>query len=211
MRLPIVLATFLVVCSALPLAAQAPPTDAAAPVNDHDVVAILDVGTTEWMATAGPAFGIVIFHSAGGHRYFLPALSWGRILSGPVGPGVLRGRFQWSFEVVPLFGQFAPENTLGLGLTPLLWRWNFEPRGRFAPFAELAGGGLWTRDPVPSRTTTANFTAHAAYGIRYFLRPHAALVASYRLHHISNGNRLERNPGVNAHVLQFGVSVMHPR
>jgi hypothetical protein len=171
----------------------------------------LDVGTSEWMLAAGPAIGVTVFHSAEGHNYFLQTLSWGRILSRPLGPGALRGRFEWAFEVVPLYGQYDPQNTYGFGFTPLLWRWNFEPRGRIVQFAELAGGALWTRDPVPERTTTANFTAHASYGVRYFLRQHLSLVAAYRFHHISNGNRLERNPGVNAHVMQFGVSVLRPR
>ena len=69
---------------------------------------------------------------------------------------------------------------------------------------------LWTKDPVPARTTTTNFTAHAGAGLRIFIRPHDAFIISYRLHHISNGNRLERNPGVNAHVLQFGWSYLRP-
>ena len=170
-----------------------------------------DRGTGEWMATAGPALGVTVFHSAEGHRYFLQSLSWGRVLSRPIGPGALRGRFQWAIEAVPLFGQYDPETTYGIGVTPMVWRWNFEPRGRLVHFAELAGGALWTRDPVPARTTTANFTAHVSYGVRYFLQQHLAVVASYRFHHISNGNRLERNPGVNAHVMQFGVSVLNPR
>jgi hypothetical protein len=184
----------------------------ARPASAQDVVATpaLDEGTTEWMATAGPALGVEVFQSAGGYRYFLQSLSWGRILSSSHGPGVLRGRFEWAFEVIPLYGQYDPENTYGFGFTPLLWRWNFEPRGRFAPFAELAGGALWTRDPVPARTTTSNFTAHVSYGIRYFVRRNLAVVGSYRLHHISNGNRLERNPGVNAHLLQLGLSVLRP-
>ena len=107
-------------------------------------------------------------------------------------------------------GQFAPTHTYGFGLSPLVWRWNFEPRERVATYAEIAGGGLWTTDPVPVRTTTANFTAHAAYGVRYLVRPHHAFVVSYRFHHISNGNRLERNPGVNAHVFQVGFSYLRP-
>jgi hypothetical protein len=170
----------------------------------------LDVGTTEWMVTAGPALGVTVFNSSAGHRYFLQSLSWGRILTSPHAPGLLRGRFQWSVEFIPLFGQYRPQHTYGFGVTPLLWRWNFEPHGRLAPFAELAGGALFTRDPIPADTTTANFTAHVSYGVRYFMTPHASVVASYRFHHISNGNRLERNPGVNAHVLQFGVSVLRP-
>jgi hypothetical protein len=133
------------------------------------------------------------------------------MFTGPIGPGILRGRFQWSFEVVPVYGQYAPDKTYGFGLTPLAWKWNFEPTGRLAPYAELGGGGLWTRSPVPERTTTANFTAHAGMGLRMFIRQQEALTFGYRFHHISNGNRLERNPGVNAHVLQFGWSYFRPR
>ena len=184
---------------------------ATAHAQDVTPTPTLDVGTSEWMVAAGPAIGVTVFHSAEGHNYFLQTLSWGRILSQPLGPGALRGRFEWAFEVVPVFGQYDPQNTFGVGFTPLLWRWNFEPQGRIVQFAELAGGALFTRDPVPARTTTANFTAHAAYGVRYFLRPRLSVVASYRFHHISNGNRLERNPGVNAHVLQFGVSMLQAR
>ena len=170
-----------------------------------------EVGTSELMIAGGPAFGIVLFHSAGGHRYALQTVSWGWMMSQARGSGALRGRFEWAFEVVPIYGQYAPQGTYGFGLTPLAWRWNFEPRGRLAPYAELAGGALWTKDAVPVRTTTSNFTAHAGAGLRIFLRPQDALVISYRLHHISNGNRLERNPGVNAHVLQFGWSYLRPR
>ena len=30
------------------------------------------------------------------------------------------------------------------------------------------------------------------------------VIVGYRLHHISNGNRVARNPGVNAHMLVIG-------
>lgn len=191
--------------------AQTPAGTPPLPTSPSPVEPLFALGAAEWMVTAGPAFGVEVFHSAEGHNYVLNAVSWGRVLTGPVGPGALRGRFQWSLEVIPVFGQYDPVKTLGIGVTPLAWRWNFEPRGRLAPFAELAGGALWTREPVPTGTTTANFTAHAGFGIRYFVRDAQALVLGYRFHHISNGNRLERNPGVNAHVLQAGWSVMRPR
>jgi len=170
----------------------------------------VDRGSSEWMARAGAAFGVQLFHSVGGHKYLLSSLSWGRVLTAAHGPGVLRGRFEWAIEVVPLFAQRTPHRTAGIGVTPLTWRWNFDTRGNVVPFAELAGGLLWTRDPVPSQTARGNFTAHAAYGIRYFFRPSQALVVNYLFHHISNGNRLERNPGVNAHVIQMGLSVIRP-
>jgi hypothetical protein len=199
----------LVVCLGLPAPSLAQDTATAEPAID--VTSLFDVGTSEWMVTGGPAVGVVVFHSAGGHGYALQTVSWGRVLSKPLGPGSLRGRFEWAFEAVPVYGQYRPTRTYGFGFTPLVWRWNFEPRGNLAPYAELAGGALWTRDPVPDTTTTANFTAHAGVGLRVFVRAQQALVLGYRFHHISNGNALERNPGVNAHVFQFGWSHMRPR
>ena len=186
---------------------------AAAPAEQSALIhaSFFEVGTSELMVTGGPAFGIVLFNSAPGHRYALQTLSWGWMMSEPRGSGALRGRFEWAVEVVPIYGQYAPRNTYGFGVTPLAWRWNFEPRGRLAPYAELAGGALWTKDAVPERTTTSNFAAHTGAGVRIFIRPRDAIIISYRLHHISNGNRLERNPGVNAHVLQFGWSYLRPR
>ena len=190
------------------------PTFAQQPVPQTPPEALFDAapllvrGTTEWMVTAGPAWSVSLFHSVGGHSYLLQSVSWGRILTDSIGPAALRGRFVWAVEAIPMFAQWAPAHTYGVGVTPIVWRWNFEPRGRLSTYAELAGGALWTRDPVPERTTTSNFTAHVSYGVRYFIRPRQALVASYRLHHISNGNRLERNPGVNSHVLQFGWTLM---
>jgi hypothetical protein len=182
-------------------AAEAPPAvDASA----------LDGYAGEWMIAAGPALGVQVFHSASGHRYVFSAVSWGRVLTEPVGPGILRGRFAWAVEGVPVFAQVAPTDTAGVGLSPIVWRWNFQPRGRVAPFAELAGGLLWTGDPVPDRTTNLNFTAHIGVGLRYFLQSRRALVLGYRFHHISNGNRLERNPGVNGHVFMVGVSFVRP-
>jgi hypothetical protein len=163
------------------------------------------------MATLGTAWGVVFFNSAGGHDYLMQTVSWGRVLSGPKFSGALRGRFEWAFEVTPVYGQYHPHSTFGFGVSPLLWRWNFEPRGRYAPFAQLSGGALWTSNPVPDRTTTANFIANAGAGVRVLLKSQQALVLLYRFDHISNGNRLDRNPGVNAHALHFGFSLLRPR
>jgi lipid A 3-O-deacylase len=206
---------FLFVALAVPAFAQEPvnvpsePASAQAPALSSE--SFLSRGTTEWTIGAGPAWGLVLFHSAGGHKYVLQTISWGRVLTEPHGPAPLRGRFELAFEVAPVYAQYGPRKTYGFGVTPLVWRWNFEPRKKFATYVEMAGGGLWTRDAVPERTSTSNFTAHASYGVRYFLSPHRTINVAYRFHHISNGNRLERNPGVNAHVLMFGISVIQPR
>jgi hypothetical protein len=183
----------------------------AASGTSFDATSLFDVGASEWMVAGGPAWSASILQSATGHHYALQTVSWGRILMGPRGAGILRGRFEWAIEGVPFYAQYSPQNTYGFGITPLLWRWNFEPVGRLAPYVELGGGALWTRDPVPVRTTTSNFTGHTGAGVRIFIGPSEAVVLGYRFHHISNGNRLEANPGVNAHVLQFGWSHLRPR
>jgi len=186
---------------------SAPPLATSPPAIDH----VLGDGASEWMVSGGPAWGVKLFHSIGDHDYVLQAVSWGRVLTEPHGPGVLRGRFEIGFEVVPVFAQYAPYNTYGFGLTPILWRWNFESQRKFAAYAELAGGGLWTGEDLPKETTSANFTAHASYGMRFFLSPQRTINVAYRFHHISNGNRRERNPGINAHAVMVGVSLIQPR
>lgn len=195
---------------AVSASAQEGPSDTV-PDPSPEAASLFRVGTSEWMATGGIARGVVVFHSAAGHRYALQTLSWGRILTTPRGIGGLRGRFEWAFEATPVYGQYQPSRAYGFGFTPLVWRWNFEPHGRYAPYAELAGGALWTSNPVPDHTTAANFTAHLGGGLRVFLRPQQALVLGYRFQHISNGNRLDRNPGVNAHAVQVGWTYLRPR
>jgi lipid A 3-O-deacylase len=197
---------------AVPAAAQSTPNPpASAQSSALDAETLLTKNSSEWMFTAGAARGAVIFHSEGGHRFAVQAISWGRVLTESHLPGLLRGRFAWAFEAMPVFRQYEPTRAFGFGLSPLVWRWNFQPRGRIAPYAELAGGGLWTTEPVPEDTATANFTAHAGGGARFFVRPHQALVLTYWFHHISNGNRLDRNPSINSHVVQVGFAYIRAR
>jgi lipid A 3-O-deacylase PagL len=205
------LALILSIGVAAPAAAQSTPTTPAPVSSAVDADTLLTKKTSEWMFTAGAARGVVVFRSDGGHRFGIQAISWGRVLTESRFSGLLRGRFAWAVEAVPVFSQYEPTRTYGFGLSPLVWRWNFQPRGRVAPYAELAGGGLWTTEPVPAGTTTANFTAHLGGGVRLFVKPHEAIVLNYWFHHISNGNRLDRNPGVNSHVVQVGFSYTRPR
>jgi Lipid A 3-O-deacylase (PagL) len=209
------LVTVFVVLAFSPAAfAQAPPelpAEAAAQSRVVEAANALNLGATEWMATIGTGWSVVLFHSVEGHDYVAQTLSWGKVLSRPTLRGIVRGRFQWAVEVMPLYRQYRPEHVYGLGLSPLVWRWNTEPRGRYAPYTEVAAGLLWTTAPVPLRTAKANFLAHMAGGLRVMIRPHQALVLGYRFDHMSNGNRLEDNPGMNAHAVHVGWSVLHPR
>lgn len=161
-------------------------------------------GTTEWSVTAGAGRGIAVLESRGGERYGTTQLAWGRVLTDLRGPAWFRGRFEWSLELVPAFVEWSSGEARGAGVSPLGWRWNLEPRGPVLPYLEVGGGALWTSEPIPTGTTGSNFTSYAGVGVRVLRAGRHGLIASYRLHHISNGNRLRRNPGVNAHMLTIG-------
>lgn len=178
------------------LAAVASPPAAAQPA--------VVKGATEWSATAGAARGITLLQSTGGDRYATTQLAWGRVLTDLRGPRWLRGRFEWSLEVVPALVEWSTGRARGVGVSPLGWRWNMAPRGAWHPYAEVGGGALWTSAPIPDGTTGSNFTSFAGIGVRRLGARGHGLVVSYRLHHISNGNRLRRNPGVNAHMISVG-------
>lgn len=162
----------------------------------------------EWQAGGGYAWSIDLLQSEDGRHYVPVTVSWGRDLTRDVGPGAIRGRLMWAVEAMPLYAQARPTRTTGVAISPLVWRWRFTPRRRAAPFAELAFGGLFTRDAVPEGTEAANFISHGALGIRWTPLRRLAWVAAYRFQHISNGNQLTTNPGVNAHVIWTGVSVV---
>ena len=165
---------------------------------------VLTRGAVEWTAAAGVARGVAVLQSAGGQRYALPAIAWGRVLTDVRGPGWMRGRFEWVVELAPLFAEWSGGGARGAGVVPLGWRWNLEPRARLLPYLEVGGGALWTSEAVPAGTTGSNFMTHAGGGVRLVGSGGHGVIVGYRLHHISNGNRIAQNPGVNAHMLVIG-------
>ncbi|MGE0041451.1 MAG: acyloxyacyl hydrolase [Vicinamibacterales bacterium] len=194
----------LLLCSLPALAAAQSP---AAGVQTPTPATDLADGATEWTAVASHSWGVEIAHSTSGQRYVRQALTWGHVLSGPHGPGPLRGHFSWGIAVTPVFLIYEPGSAYGVGVSPISWRWSFAARGRVLPYAELNGGLLFTDTPVPDETTRVNFTAHAAAGVRIMISRAQGLVVGYELHHVSNGNRLERNPGINGHSVFAGWTV----
>jgi len=161
---------------------------------------------SEWMVSAGAARSVALFDSAGDRSYGVQTVSWGRALTRPHGPGWLRGCFTWAAEATPILVQFEPTHLYGVGVAPVVWRWNFLPLRRWSVFAELSMGGLWTTAPIPENTKSVNFTAHWGGGVRWHTSARDSVVVSYRFQHFSNGNQLSVNPGVNSHVLLAGWS-----
>jgi lipid A 3-O-deacylase len=98
----------------------------------------------------------------------------GKVLTDPLGPGFLRGRFEYSAEVMPWWqGRTAtferynltatndpniavsrgPYETggayNGISITPVLLRWDLGGSRRILPFVQGGGGLIWTNHKFP--------------------------------------------------------------
>lgn len=136
---------------------------------------------------------------------FNAGLRYGWILTDSHLPGLLRGRFEYALDAVPVFLIFQPANTaVGLGFDPLGLKWNFERRGRFSPFLELTGGVVFTNHNVPTGTNTVNFMDQAALGT-HILGERYNVSLELRYMHISNAGLATPNPGINTVQVRLGI------
>ena len=136
---------------------------------------------------------------------FNAGLRYGWIITGLHLPSILRGRFEYAVDAVPVFLVFQPANTAyGAGFDPLGLKWNFQRRGRISPFLELCGGTLFSNKNVPTGTNTVNFTDQAAFGA-HFLGPKYNVSLELRYMHISNAGLATPNPGINTVQVRLGV------
>jgi hypothetical protein len=130
----------------------------------------------------------------------------GKELTGEIGSGWKRGRFEYGFELIPLFRQFRPQSIYGGGFEPVVLRWNSSLHaGHVMPYIELAGGGLRTNSNLPAGdTSTFNFTARGGGGIEIFTEPRQFIEIGCQWWHISNANLGVRNPEFNGIQVSLG-------
>jgi hypothetical protein len=136
---------------------------------------------------------------------FNAGLRYGWVITGPHLPSILRGRFEYALDAVPVFLIFQPANTAyGAGFDPLGLKWNFEHRKRFSPYLELTGGVVFTDHNVPTYANTVNFLDQAAFGT-HILGPRYNWSIEVRYMHVSNAGLANLNPGVNTVQVRLGV------
>jgi lipid A 3-O-deacylase len=129
---------------------------------------------------------------------------YGWVLTDSVGPGPLRGRFEYAVDVVPVFLLTQRTNTAyGIGLDPFALKWNFAGPRSVTPYVELGGGTLFTNTQVPPGTSRVNFTTSGAVGL-HFLRSKYTWSAEVRFMHISNAGLATLNPGINTIQVRIG-------
>jgi lipid A 3-O-deacylase len=162
----------------------------------------------------------------------------GKVITDPHLRGPLRGQFEYAVEVMPYWQSFTPGphsalteyvyqghtgyavfpygggTYTGVSITPIILRWNFEPGRRFAPWAQGAGGLIYTTHKYPpdilvehgqpGATSVFNFTPQFGVGFHYFVKPRRSIDFAANAIHISSASLGDRNPGVNASV-QFQI------
>src|SRR5260221_10724103 len=127
---------------------------------------------------------------------------------------------EWVFAVVPvelesgtplpaassLSGQLGGRSTVyGAGLDPLGLSMHLG-KGRWRPFWNVNGGLRMFADRVPiPRGTRFNFTADIGVGVCRIASSGFGVSIGLDLHHVSNGNLGEKNPGVNFLLLAVGL------
>ena len=76
--------------------------------------------------------------------------------------------------------------------------------GRLRPYAEAGIGLIYTDFQVQDQGSRINFNPQFGVGLEYSLKNGHALTLGFRLHHLSNGNLLKDNRGVNSALFQVG-------
>ena len=179
----------------LALMAGIVPVKAAAQVS-------LNEAASEWQIWTGGGHGIN--GSQSGTGVWNLGLRYGLVLTAPHGPGILRGRLEYAFDVVPAWAIIQKTNTgYGGGVNPFAFKWIFTTPRKVKPFFEIEGGTLFTNTKVPEGTSQINFTTAGALGMHIPGENHTYSV-EVRFMHISNAGMTKPNPGINTIQVRLG-------
>ncbi len=188
--------------------------------------------------------GVGLTEERNDFKFVMAGVHAGKVLYRNQRPGLLHGNFEYAVEVFPYWQSYTPKfqrakcvgvagtdeiacsplfnaggTFSGVTLTPIILRWNFATGRRITPYAQAAGGVLWTNHKYPafgqgplnlandgpgSDASVWNFTPQGGIGIHYFISPRRSLDFGVNAVHISSASLGDRNPGVNAS-LQFSV------
>lgn len=170
------------------------------------------------------------------YHFTAAGLRLGKVLTPPLLGGIFRGQFELAGEIMPYWQALTPAphtqpqlyrdpqtgveymgtalvgggTFTGVSLTPAIFRWDFHPGRRIAPWFQAAGGLIYTTHKFPpdvmvpkgdpGGTSVWNFSPQGGIGLQYFLRPGRSLMLAVSGVHISSASLGDRNPGVNASV-----------
>ncbi len=107
------------------------------------------------------------------YKFVWAGLHGGKVLTDPLGKGILRGQFELDAELIPYWQAFTPKylrancyeqqagpfmcsnlfptggTYSGVSITPVILRWNLRSSRRWSPWIQGAGGLIWTDHKFP--------------------------------------------------------------
>jgi hypothetical protein len=165
-------------------------------------------GALDFALLGGGALPVDWLDANSERRVALAAVEFGRVMTGPHGPGPLSGQFEMLLQAMPIVAR-GPQDFWGVGLTPLFLRWNFTGTARVKPYVEAAAGLMLIDWETPGLGRgTRNFYEQIGFGMRIGGTPRRSLMLGYRYLHISNGSPDLPSPGVETHLLYAGLSII---
>jgi opacity protein-like surface antigen len=87
--------------------------------------------------------------------------------------------------------------TIGEGISPVGFQWNFRPRHKLQLLLLGHGGYMYSTQPIPtSDAGSFNFTFDIGAGFELYRNKAQSIRFDYRYHHISNHYTAQANPGI---------------
>ncbi len=94
--------------------------------------------------------------------------------------------------------------TIGEGMSPVGFKWNFRPRHALQPFLIGHGGYMYSTQSIPvDNSASFNFTFDFGAGLELYRTRTRSIRAEYRYHHISNHDTANQNPGIDNGLFQL--------
>jgi opacity protein-like surface antigen len=87
--------------------------------------------------------------------------------------------------------------TIGEGISPVGFQWNFLPRRKLQPLVLGHGGYMYSTQPIPTANAGSfNFTFDFGVGLELYRTLTKSIRVDYRYHHISDHFTSAENPGI---------------
>ncbi|MGC2400962.1 MAG: acyloxyacyl hydrolase [Acidobacteriaceae bacterium] len=141
----------------------------AATAQDTAIPALLGTRPWEYGVFVNGGFGTA---NRADYKFLWAGVHGGKVLTNPMGKGLLRGQFELGVEFMPLWQAYTPKyqrancymqgpilscsplfptggTYTGLSITPAILRWNLKSSRRLQPWVQGAGGLIWTNHKFP--------------------------------------------------------------
>lgn len=119
--------------------------------------------------------------------------------------GLFDGFWEYRSEL-PLYAVFENKTALGIGYTPIGFRYIMRAHRRIRPFVGGLAGMLYASERIPDGAAQYNFSPQAEFGVSVGNSVHGSWSVEARYVHISDAGLHHPNPGINSVLILAGYT-----